>query len=251
MLWRKLRRNKKGITLVEMVVAIAVTAILATTLSAMIVPIVNVYSTNSNSVELANAVTARLNDFALHLRPAKEIYLLTETGKFPVANKDDARYTIMREHDLQFGFAMDDYYARNKYKYDDGTEAKIPGYLFPELKGVDWSNVNKPKQKYGSDFGLKLASDDYQSPYVWCAAATDLLFYVRSSTSLEIRFTMKKGSTTYTGTKLINCENLIVDGKVIKTIEKDTNKVKDAKVTSGTNENKWTKYYSVWFARFS
>ena len=44
MLFRRMRfgKNKKGITLVEMIAAVAITAILASVLSMMVVPVLNV-----------------------------------------------------------------------------------------------------------------------------------------------------------------------------------------------------------------
>ena len=50
--------NRKGMSLIELIVAIAITAILAVTLSMMIVPVMNTYSVNELRAKLSAAVTA-------------------------------------------------------------------------------------------------------------------------------------------------------------------------------------------------
>ena len=55
-------KSKKGITLVEMLAAVVITAILASVLSMMIVPVINSYRKSEAKTQMQAAVTSRLND---------------------------------------------------------------------------------------------------------------------------------------------------------------------------------------------
>lgn len=251
----KLRKNKKGVTLVEMIAAIAITAILASVLSMMIVPVMNSYRNASTKAELQEAVTARLNDIAMHLRGAKGVYMSTYKKSFPDINKGTYQYDGVREYEAKFGFAL----------ASDGMSGASSSYLYPELKWADYSNVNKPSLKWASDYtpNLKLPSDDFKTTDYWCASSEDFFFYVRNnpdggnhSNALEVHLKVKKGSVVYEGTKTIVCENLMINGKDIYLAkfekDNDTGKWKDltkATVSTGSDSTQWTKYYSVWFAR--
>ena len=254
MLWRRLRRNKRGITLVEMVVAIAVTAILATALSTMMVPVINLYSSNSNRVELANAVTAKLNDIAMYMRSATGVYITTTPKSFPDMD-EEGQYDAVCQYGAIYGIAMYNYYSRT-----------MKDYLYPEFMGLSWDeNTGELKDFYVPmcNLGFIISSDDYQSKSFYCESVNDFYFYVRptsgnnkTSTTLEFHLKVKKGSTVYEGTKTISCDNLIATGDVIRKAGfKWNNKTSqydkpDVVVpTTGTKEK--DRYYSVWFSVFS
>ena len=309
MLLTKLRqaKSKKGMTLVEMLAAIAITAILATVLSMMIVPVINTYRTNETKVYLAQAVTARLNDMALYLRGAKGVYVGTakrnvnnvwynrttsgdnknnyfsdtntskmyteDTYVFPeirwaTSDGNEPRKTRKVEFDglktvagsskRCYCFVLDNYYER----YKNGNGKKITGYLYPELIVADWSNNSKRFLAYGSYFGMKLSSDEYQeSPEtdIYCPSNSSMFFYVHKNPDngdranvLEMHLTLKKGSVTYEGVKTIVCENLVINEDNIYTVNftswsGSTLNKKSVTTTSGTDKSKWTKYYTIWF----
>ena len=156
MIFRTLRRNKKGITLVEMVVAIAVTAILATCLSTMMVPIVNTYSSNKTKVELIEAVTGRLNDFAMNLRGADGVYVTTTTRSFfKGVNTDQVQYDGCRKFDIHYAIAQDNWYEVNN--------PKISGYRYPEMGILEYNSSYDKSKVYGaSHWDEKLVSDEFQ-----------------------------------------------------------------------------------------
>lgn len=252
MIFRRMRRHKKGLTLVEMVVAIAVTAILAVCLSTMLVPVVNVYGTNKTKVELGDAVTSRLNDFAMQLRGASGVYL-TETKRSFFDTKTQVQYDGCRKFNVHYAIAMDNYYEANK--------PKISGYRYPEMKVLDYSNVSSPEVKYASSWGEKLISDEYQgNTQIYCPGDDAFYMIVRTDTSgkatcLEMHLTMKKGDVQYEGTKTITCENLVIQGKVVYKASFTWNSslgdfvLTPAEISTGTNQSKWKKYYSVWFSK--
>lgn len=187
MLWTRFRqaKNKKGMTLIEMLAAIAITAILAAVLSMMIIPVMNTYKTNATKVELAQAVTTRLNDIALFLRGATGVYLSdakrnvsktwypgqtfsnTNTAKmyneanyfFPEirwkekqSNESETVKSRRVEFDglrtvLKGGTRCYAFVMDDYYKRNGG----VTGYLYPELIIADWSNMSKRYLDYGSD----------------------------------------------------------------------------------------------------
>ena len=257
----KLRKNKKGVTLVEMIAAITITAILASVLSMMIVPVMNSYRNSEAKAQLQTAVTARLNDIASHLRGAKGVYVTTTTKSFPDITKGTDQYNGMRYFEARFGFAV--FNCRSSVS---------SSYLYPELKVAEYSNVNKPQLLWPDDdalgFNFKLDSDDYQSSAdevkktggITCPTAEDFYFYVRNnpdggnhSNVLEVHLKVKKGNVTYEGSKTIVCENLVIHGENIHTAlfqyVNNAWTLTDATVSTGSDPSKWKKYYSVWFSR--
>jgi len=238
--WAK-RKNKKGITLVEMVVAIAITAILAICLSTMLVPILNVYSSNRVKVELQEAVTARLNDIAMHLRGASSVHVTMEKKSFfDISDIDGAQYQGCLRYNVQYAFAMDNYYSST--------------YYYPELKCLDTRDEAKPSVVWASakPFQEKLLSDEYQDRTISGHSYEDFFFYVRKdgkgrAVCLEIHLIAYKGDVMYEGTKTITCENLVTKGTVIYTAKfawiGNTGNLKLTDATVGG------KYYSVWFAK--
>ena len=274
----KYAKNKKGVTLMEMIVAIVITSILATVLSMMIVPVINSYRTASVKEELQQAVTARLNDMAHHLRGATGVYLTTGKGSFPDTTQNTYQYEGVRNFNVHFGFAL----------VKNGST-----YLFPELKIVDWSRgtgsstvtTQKPEEYvdktsysqsvrdlYAIYRDMKLDSDVYVTSDIVCLDSTgdsenkekDSFFvYVRknadnsnSGTVLEIHLRVKKGTVTYEGSKTIVCENLVINGSDIKTASftKDANNnyawvLTSATISSGNNADNWKRYHSIWFSR--
>ena len=286
-------KNKKGMTLVEMIAAVAITAILAAVLSMMIVPVMNTYKTNATKVELAQATTARLNDIALLLRGASGVYLSdvartpskvwypgktfsnTNTGKMFTENtyvfpeirwkeKQDGESATVKERRVEFdgvrtvvypktrmySIVMDNYYERN---------GGVSKYLYPELIVADWSSMNKRYLDYGSAFDMKLSSDVYQTKDYWCPNNTSMYFLVRRNpddanraNALEVHLTVQKGDVSYEGVKTFVCENLVIKKDVIYTTKFTSwsgdklNKVA-ATVSTGTDQSKWKKYYTVWF----
>ena len=262
MLIEKLRRakNKKGVTLVEMIAAIAITAILATVLSMMVVPVMNTYSSNRAKVALYDAATSRLNDIAMYLRGATGIYLSSYTMSYPDINTNSdhsVQFGAVRYFHIRCGIAMDDYYAQH-------GSPKVKNYLYPEFKVVDYSDVSAPTIDYASEYGMKLQSDDYQTKELLCPSKESLYFYVRQNpddanrgNALEIHLTVKKGDVEYEVSKTIICENLVInekeEEKIIHTakFKWENNKYnrEAATVSTGSDSSKWKKYYSVWFSK--
>ncbi|MBP5404721.1 MAG: prepilin-type N-terminal cleavage/methylation domain-containing protein [Clostridia bacterium] len=257
MIFRRLRKGKKGLTLVEMIVAIAVTAILAVCLSTMLVPVVNVYGTNKTKVELMDAVSSRLNDFAAQLRGAQGVYLAEAEGSFFDINTQ-SQYDGCRKFKVTHAIAMDNYFEKNS--------PKISGYRYPEMKCLDYSNVSKPEVVYASKWGEKLISDEYQeaNKQIYCPndGSNKPAFYMLvrkdaagNATCLEMHLTMKKGDVRQEGVKTITCENLVIQGKVVYKASFVWNSslgdfvLTPAEVSTGTNETKWKKYCSVWFSK--
>ncbi len=241
----------------EMIAAVAITAILASVLSMMVLPVLRAYNSNRTKSELSAAVTSRLNDIAYHLRGATGVYLSSSTMSFPEIRRGTTdqknQYDGMRYFEAKYGIALDNYYEKNS--------PKIKGYLYPEMKIVDYSDVNNPWMNYCGSFGLKLESDDYQSPYISCTGKEEgLYFYVRqnpdngnSATVLEVHMTVAKNGITYSGTKTIVCENLVITGDIIYTAYFTKSGSiftrTAATVCTGTNTSSWKKYYSVWFSK--
>ena len=108
-------KNLKGVSLLEMIAAIAITAILAAVLSMMIVPVINTYRTNSVKTELRQAVTSRLNDFAYYLRGASGVYL------------SDVKRTPSQKW----------YPGKTFKKSTDSNAPKEALYVFPEIRDAD------------------------------------------------------------------------------------------------------------------
>lgn len=265
MLFRKFRmaKNKRGITLAEMIVAVAITAILASVLSMMIIPVMKIYNANRTKTELAQAASSRLNDIAYHLRGASGIYLSSYAKSFTdisTASDHTVQYGAVRYFEAKYSIALDDWFFRN--------DPKIKGYLYPEMKVADYSNVSKPKLVYAGDAGMKLQSDDYQSAYISCPSTEDFYLYVRYNPDsnpdpkvypyglanvLEIHLNVTKNGVTYRGEKTIVCENLVVNNEVIYTAGFSWNGSEyvrtPATVSTGTDSSKWKKYYSVWFSK--
>ena len=109
-------KNKKGLTLIEMIAAIAITAILASVLSMMIVPVLNTYQANAARVELIQAATSRLNDIAMHLRGARGIYVSESTRD------------VSKQKEWDYGSGN---YFSNK---NTNKMFKEGNYLFPEIR---------------------------------------------------------------------------------------------------------------------
>ena len=223
MLWTRFRqaKNKKAMTLLEMIAAIAITAILAAVLSMMIVPVMNTYKTNATKVELAQAVTSRLNDIALFLRGATGVYLSTAkrdvskvwypgetfsntnttkmfteaTYVFPEirwkekkSNESDTVKTRRVEFDglrtaMTGSTRCYSIVMDNYYQRNGG----VSGYLYPELIVADWSNMSKRYLDYGSAFDMKLGSDDYKSKEYWCPNNQSMYFLVKKNKDDEKR----------------------------------------------------------------
>ena len=294
-------KNKKGITLIEMIAAIAITAILASVLSMMIVPVLNTYQANAARVELVQAATSRLNDIAMHLRGARGIYVSESTRDvskqkewangsgnyfsnkntdkmfkegnylFPEIRwyeKQDSESDTVKSRRVEFdgvrtvaspekriySFVMDNYHERS-------NKGAVSGYYYPELVVGDWSNMQRRYLDYAGGFGIKLASDDYQSEEYWCPDNKSMYFLVRRNPDdsnranvLEIHLTVKKGDVSYEGVKTIVCENLVIKKDIIYTNNfqswsGDNLVKKAAAVNTGTDSSKWTKYYTVWFTK--
>ena len=252
--WKK-AKNKKGITLLEMIAAVAITAILASVLSMLIVPVMNTYRTASTRAELQTAVTARLNDIALWLRSAKDVYVSSSTSSYPEYRKSNLyQYQAVKKFDIKWGIANTNCY---------GTS----GYNYPELKWIKFSDTDTKNHtlKWASEHepSMKLESDIYQSEDFYCPSVEDFYFYVRQnpdngnhSNVLEIHLKVIKGTVDYEGTKTIVCENLVIKGQDIYKAyfnRNNTTGVWDAftkaEVSTGSNQSKWVKYYSVWFSR--
>lgn len=258
-------KNKKGITLVEMIAAIAITAILASVLSMMVVPVLNVYHRTEIKAELQEAVTARLNDVAMHLRGAKMVCLTSGLGgnsdwkgSFPDITKNSAQYEGVRKYNLHFGFAW--------------CQSQGQGYSYPELMIADWSNgEDKPTLNYPESYAdsdakttqakklypiyreMKLESDVFQSREISMPNKDCFYFYVKKnpdngnhSNILEIHLKVAKNGIDYEGVKTIVCENLVIKGQDIKTADLTKNPLQNATVASGSKPQK---YYAVWFAR--
>ena len=259
MLFGKVRRNKKGITLVETVVAIAVTAILAVCLSNMLVPIVNVYAKNRTRVELQEAVVGRLNDIALNLRGADGVYVTTDTRSFfKDVKTDQVLWDGCRKFDVHYAIAQDNWYEANS--------PKIKGYRYPEMGILEFGASKEKSKVYGaSHWDEKLVSDEYQDYTISCPTTEDFYFYVRNNENdravcLEVHLNVKKGDVTYEGSKYIVCENLLLQkndsmhGKIFLNNFVWSDALQDfvltaATVSTGTNASNWTKYYSVWFSK--
>jgi len=250
---RRFYRNRKGITLVEMVAAIAITAILASVLSMMIVPVMNTYRRTEVRNELQEAVAGRLEDIAVHLRSATGVYLSSTAKSFPDITKNSYQYEGIRHWDVKFGIA--------NYNCYQGTSSS---YLYPELKWANYSDVNNPTIEWASEYepNLKLSSDVFQNKNISCPSAEDFYFLVRTNpdggdhtNALEIHLKVKKGNVYFEGVKTIVCENLAINGlDIYKAVFDKDNKGKwkdlqKAEVSEGKDASKWKKYYSVWFSR--
>ena len=261
--WKR-AKNKKGITLVEMIAAIAITAILASVLSMMIVPVMNTYRTSSTRAELQTAVTARLNDIALWLRSATGVYVpkskdssgkVTGYGSFPDCNKNNLyQFQAVRNFDIKWGIANMNCYGSS-------------GYNYPELKWVQYSETDTKNHtlKWASEHkpSMKLDSDIYQSQDFTCPSITDFYFYIRQNPDdgnrrnvMEFHLKVKKGNVEYEGTKTFVCENLAINNLDIYLASFNRNGTTGvwdaftkAEVSTGSDASKWTKYYSVWFSR--
>ena len=256
----KLRKNKKGVTLVEMIAAITITAILASVLSMMIVPVTNSYRRASTKAELQEAVTARLNDIAFHLRGATGVYVTTSKKSFPDITKNTDQYDGVRHYDIHFGFAMDQFYS-----------SEVSGYLYPELKIVDWSEgVSKATCRYPEDYAgddllmakyrsYKLASDDFQTKEFFCPSNDSFYFLIKRNPDggdafnvMEAHLKVKKGNVEYEGVKTFVCENLMIRGANISTAAFNRNQttgVFSLNYVKASDVDSQKKYYSVWFSR--
>ena len=256
MLFARIKRlkNRKGVTLVEMVVAMAIVAILATVLSMMIVPVMNAYTINETQTRLAEAVDSRLNDMAMYLRGATGVYLSTavrntskkwlfgytngkpkafsdtDTTNMPTEgdgflpelrrsdNNKKTMYDGVRTTQAIYSFVMDNYHER---------ESGVSGYFYPEMVIASYDPDNPTGYRYygyAGSFNMKLQSDDYQSQDFWCPDNKSMFFYVRqnpddnnSATVLEMHLAVKQGKVTYEGVKTIVCETLVIKGVPIRT----------------------------------
>ena len=230
--------------------AIAVTTILASMLSMMIVPVMNVYNTNRTKTQLAQASSSRLADIAFHLRAATGIYLASNAKSFQdisTASASIYQYYAVRNADvvgLHYGIALAN---KNGWK----------SYLYPELKYAEWSDESHPTCKYPEEIEdedlkekLELPSNDYQNSSIFCPSNEGLIFRVKNNPDdgnrvnvIEITLTLKKGDVTYEGKKTIVCENLVIDQKVIYEASFNANAVPKNAASVGKT------YRSVWFSK--
>ena len=251
---RMFRKNKKGITLLEMLAAVVITAILASILSMMMVPILNTYRNQDAKAELQQAVTARLNDVALYLRDATGVYVTSNEKSFPDTDLSNDQGKGAKHFKVEYGFAL--------FNSRQGTNGS---YLYPELRWTDYFEKQYPikNNKATNAWGDTLISDDYQTDYIWCPDAQSFYFYVRNnpdngghSNVLEVHLKVKKGNVTYEGAKTIVCENLVIKGDDIYTCQFQWDstagqwkRTAKAEVSTGNDQSKWKKYYSVWFSK--
>ena len=257
-------------TLVEMVVAMAIVAILATALSLTMVPVLTAYNNNKSANALIEVASILLEDVAFQLRGATGVYLTSNQKSFPDKTLvtqngkkvPSAQYQKVMDYKARYGLAMTDYSA--------SSGGSVSGYLFPHIKVVDFSNVNSPKllniesTDLPDEFREEMRSDLYQTNEIGCPSATSFFVIVRENPDstikegsttrnlgnvLEIHLTVKKGNYEQEFTKTIVCDNLVIDQKDIYTANLTSSPLTKATVSSGTNQDKWTKYYSIWYSK--
>ena len=109
--WKK-RTNKKGMSLVEMVVAIAVTGILAVCLSMIMSPVMNTYSLNKTRAEVANYSDRILTHMAADLRGARNIMLVAKSDSSPYASYSLPMYNWGKPAtvEIDWGYCLFDLY---------------------------------------------------------------------------------------------------------------------------------------------
>ena len=249
-----------------MVVAIAVTGMLAVCLSAMLVPITNLYSGNSLKVELVNAATARLNDIAAELRGATHVYLHTRSdggASFPDPSIEGNKFANMKRNNVRYGIALS-----KQHDMDHNGAADSEEYLFPEMKVLEKAALdmyNAPGAKsaevqaaylhFPSHRNIKedyWDSDSYLNPSIYCADPKDFYFVIVKNntksprTSLEIHLKLKSGNVSYEGVKTITCDNLVTLSSLEGEL-RSINLISSLSISINLNElagkDAWNTYY--------
>ena len=255
-------KGRKGVTLVEMIVAIAIVAILATVLSLMMVPVTSMYKSNQDTIDLIEATSYILEDIAAQMRSATGVYVSSTAKSFPdIANptKTNTQYYLgVRPDESNVYHAV---YGIALCAYSAQDEKDITGYLYPHVKVVDASNITKPKLVTLETFlndKQALPSNIYQTSEIGCKSTEDFYFYVRENPDsldgsgnklvnvMEFHLKVWKENRSYEVTKTVVCDNLVVYGsegygKNICTANFFNKPL--AKATVGT------KYYSVWYSK--
>ena len=270
MLIRKFRyaKNKKGLTLLEMIAAVLITSILAAVVSMMIVPVTNIYNQNEIRSVLAQAAEARLNDVAIQLRGAKGVYVSASAFSFPDINTTSShtkRYKGVRMMEAKYGFAM--------ASFKEG-EINVTKDLYPVLKIADYRDESKPVYVYPPTYVFEgdedevdpfaktaLASDDYlkSDDDLRCPDKNCFYMLVRKNPDnnnvanvLEVHLKVKKNNVSYEAVKIIVCENLVMKSEPIYTADFSDwtdSKTLNLKTASVSKGDTITKYYSVWFSK--
>ena len=258
-------KNKKAMTLVEMIVAIAVTAILAVCLSMVLSPVVNTYGVNKTRAELSSFADRAMENIALDLRGASEVRVTQNRYSSP-GESGYYGYFACDEFKIGGNAQKGDFYlTRCDWHY---IFQKI--FLIPDVR-KNYANMTEAEVKKELDLVQELAPSGYGH------AAVNLWHYKKFAAScnniqlngdggffvlvrknpddgdrgnvLEIHLKVKKAKITYEAIKSVVCENLFINHESIKTANLYENNNATISTVADPNNSKNTKYYSVWFKK--
>ncbi len=252
-------------TLVEMIVAIAVTAILAVCLSYVMTPVMNTYSLNQKKAELADFATKTMNRIAADLRGAYGVYVTT--NKYSSCSYNGSGDVASRKN-VEYSYLIYGGYKNDKSLYMtrcDVSNYKRKIFSLPHI-AEDFASMSDGDFKKEFDFIKELEPSGYghaainfythkkpssQTNGISVAGEEGFYVLVRKNpdngnigNALEIHLKLKKGKVSYEAVKTLVCENLVIRSEWIKTADLYNNK--NAVASSGSSN---TKYYSVWFSR--
>ena len=267
MLFARMKKlnNKRAMSLVEMVVAIAVTGILAVCLSMVLSPVSKTYGVNKTRSELASFTDRAMASIALDLRGASEVRVTTNKYSSP---GDFGYYGYFACDEFKVGNTVQKgtfYITRCDWHL---TWQKI--FLPPDVR-KNYANMTDADMRKEVEFIKELAPAGYPHPAInlWhyknfgeaCNGIElngdgGFFMLVRKNpddgdrgNALEIHLKVKKGKVSYEATKSVVCENLVINQESILTANLSENKKATVSTVEDPNNSKNTKYYSVWLKK--
>lgn len=277
----KFRKNKKALSLIEMIVAIAVTAILAVCLSMVMSPVMNTFTVNKARAALANYADSALEHVAADFRSARNIMLVAKSSSSPYpcySMPSDQMGGKPAVVDIRYGYCLHDLYL-------DADGKSIKGNpIFTKVNHALESGKNKrtiyPAHLYYSNLwsmpDLKEFDSQKVADNMWHYTLKDPLsatgnivvdggegfyMFVRKNPNdsnrgniIEIHLKLKKGKITYHAVKSVVCENLVINKMWVQkaTVGYNSGGIvgKDDAVASTSDKigsSGCNPYYAAWF----
>ncbi len=286
MLWTRFKavKNKRAMTLVEMIVAIAVTAILAVCLSMVMSPVIKTYSVNKARAELATYADAVLNHMADDFREARNILIPFESKDTPAKNSfQPAHYGVPALVDIDYGYALiAKYPGSNRLYISKSTiicwsHGNYPRYVYPADIRYTYYDLAERIVPVNSLFSFThYTSDQTDKPNyflknidsatggIYVENNDDFYILVKENPDttdpngtkrgqiIDIHLRLTKGKVHYPAVKTVVCETLVINNIGVQRAS-DNGRVSASdpvKVSTSDDINN-TKacfpYYSVWF----
>ncbi len=282
MLWTRFKtvKNKRAMTLVEMIVAIAVTAILAVCLSMVMSPVIKTYGVNKARAEMAVYADAVLNHMANDFRTATNILVTSDKDGNPNAcSLPDPEFIFNNYSYVYVCYAYcnwHEYENTNEYYVSKATYcidfSKTYKYVYPahynvtEAEGWEGVYYSAYLQSLNLKFKSMLKDKNGKEVDHWywiqcenAATATggiqvdgDKGFYILIKNNpdtldgqqhgqiIDIHLKLKKGKIKHEATKSVVCENMVLNNTGVQKANKNGLYVSDPAKVSTSDDIKNT-----------